>query len=56
MNAPDNRKWSPADLRGARVPFRPSIYTLARIPLFVAPSVVSVSMDKGVIEGHEQTW
>ena len=54
VNEPGNQRWSPADLREARVPLRPSVYALARMPPFVAPSVVFVSIDKGASEGNEQ--
>ena len=55
VNEPGNQRWSPADLREARVALRPSVYTLARVPPFVALSAVFVSIDKGAIEGNEQT-
>ena len=55
VNEPGNRRWSPAGLRETRVPLHPSVYTFARVPPFVAPSVIFVSIDKGAIEGNEQT-
>ena len=50
MDEPGNRRWSPADLREARVHSHPSLCLLARIPSFVVPSVVFVKINKGIIE------
>ena len=50
MNEPGNQRWSPAGLREARVPLHPSVYTLARMPSFVGPSVGFVSTEKGELK------